>query len=112
MSGISTHVLDISLGSPAAGISVLAEAESVKEGWQTAGRGITDSDGRITELVKAPLRAGIYRLTFETGAYFAARSQKAFYPRVMILFSVEDGGQRYHVPLLVSPFGYSTYRGS
>ena len=80
--------------------------------WIDIARGTTDSDGRTGELVNGPLVAGTYRLTFETGEYFERRSVATFYPRVEITFSVADPGEHYHVPLLLSPHGYSTYRGS
>jgi 5-hydroxyisourate hydrolase len=111
MSGISTHVLDTSLGRPAAGITVMAERQS-GDTWQKVGEGTTDADGRIAALVAPPLQAGDYRLTFHTGAYFSARGQMAFYPQVVVLVHVHEAQQRYHIPLLLSPFGYSTYRGS
>jgi len=77
-----------------------------------AGHGVTDTDGRIRDLLKGPLEAGAYRLTFDTGAYFRARATASFYPQVAIEFEVRDEAQHHHVPLLLSPFGYSTYRGS
>ena len=75
-------------------------------------RGVTDTDGRIAKLLEGPLPAGHYRLIFDTGDYFRARSVPGFYPQVTIEFEVRDPGQHHHVPLLLSPFGYSTYRGS
>jgi 5-hydroxyisourate hydrolase len=109
-SPITTHVLDTSLGRPAAGIEVrLARAEDGAE----VGRGVTDADGRAGDLM-APgsLAAGTYRIRFETGAYFAAQERASFYPWVEITFEVRAPGEHYHVPLLLNPFGYSTYRGS
>ena len=112
MSGISTHVLDTSLGRPASGVPVALERQAGSN-WQSAGQGVTDQDGRIPELLAgSELVAGTYRLTFDTGAYFRARSQQAFYPQVQVVFAVADAGQHYHVPLLLNPYGYSTYRGS
>ena len=110
MSGITTHVLDTSRGRPAAGVAV-ALARETADGWVAVGRGATDADGRLKNLTGAEVAAGTYRLTFETGAYFAALGVESFYPRVAVIFSV-DAGEHYHVPLLVNPFGYSTYRGS
>lgn len=112
MSRITTHVLDTSRGRPAAGVVVALERET-EGGWTTVGRGTTDADGRVRDLMDdgAGVEAGTCRLTFETGAYFAALSVESFYPRVVVIFSV-GAGEHYHVPLLVNPFGYSTYRGS
>lgn len=113
MSAITTHVLDTSLGKPAAGVAVTLEAHS-SDGWKTLASGTTNADGRIRDLLPAEskLAPGTYRLRFETAAYFRARGVEAFYPHVEIVFVVKDGAQHYHVPLLLSPFGYSTYRGS
>ena len=111
MSGITTHVLDTSRGRPAAGILVALEREDGAGGWDAVGRGSTDADGRLKDLTGAGVGAGTYRLTFETGAYFAALGVESFYPRVAVIFSV-GAGEHYHVPLLLNPFGYSTYRGS
>jgi 5-hydroxyisourate hydrolase len=90
------------------------ERQSAPGTWLEVGRGVTDADGRIARLLEGPLEAGAYRLTFDTGAYF--RSQAAtgfcFYPHVTVEFEVRDAGQHHHVPLLLSPYGYSTYRGS
>lgn len=84
------------------------------DGWQISGRGTTDADGRLKDLLPAgfDLQAGVYRLTFRTSDYFAARGVESFYTEVTISFIVGDGAAHYHVPLLLSPFGYSTYRGS
>lgn len=112
MSPITTHVLDVSLGQPAAGIPAVLESQ-IKNGWKERGRGITDGDGRIkTLLPDGPLAAGVYRLTFDTGTYFKISKVEGFYPSVCITFEVHKAGEHYHVPLLLSPFGYSTYRGS
>jgi 5-hydroxyisourate hydrolase len=109
MSSITTHVLDTSRGRPAAGVPVRLE-----QAGTVLGSGTTDADGRLRDLLPAdaPLAAGVYRLVFDTGAYFGAAGTEAFYPQVTIDFQVRDGAQHYHVPLLLSPFGYSTYRGS
>jgi 5-hydroxyisourate hydrolase len=113
MSQITTHVLDVSLGRPAAGVPVLLEAEEAGTGWKELRRAETDKDGRLRDLL-APktLVEGTYRLTFDTHAYFAARKVEALYPQVSVVFSVRDANEHYHIPLLLSPFGYSTYRGS
>jgi 5-hydroxyisourate hydrolase len=106
---VSTHVLDASLGAPAAGIAVtLAAQADGTPGWTQIGSGRTDADGRHQFAVGTP--AGSYRLTFATGGYFTARATAAFYPEVVITFAVTEG--HFHVPLLLSPFAYSTYRGS
>ena len=110
---ISTHVLDTARGRPAAGIAIRLER---MEGAGTAliGRGVTDEDGRVRTLVPdgASIPRGVYRLTFETGAYLASTHGRAFYPEVTVAFEVADPAEHHHVPLLLSPFGYSTYRGS
>lgn len=113
MSGISTHILDIARGRPASGVPVLLEIQA-ENGWREIGRGSTDDDGRVRQLLPAgsALTAGIYRLTFATEAYFRAEEIEGFYPEAAIVFHVRDANQRYHVPLLLSPYGYSTYRGS
>jgi len=113
MSGITTHVLDIARGRPASGVPVLLETQS-ESGWQEIGRALTDEDGRARQLLPAgaALTAGIYRLTFAIEAYFRAEDIEGFYPEASITFHVRDANQHYHVPLLLSPYGYSTYRGS
>jgi len=110
---ISTHVLDTSIGAPAAGVAVSLEQRS-GTAWTPLGSANTDGDGRVRELLGAGavLARGIYRLRFDTGAYFAARSVQAFYPSVTVEFEVTDAAHHHHVPLLLTPFGYSTYRGS
>jgi 5-hydroxyisourate hydrolase len=113
MSALTTHVLDTARGRPAAGVAVTAYRAS-DGGWILIGQGITDADGRCRNLLAAdvPLAAGRYRLCFETGAWFHADGVEAFHPDVNVTFEVRDSGGHYHVPLLVSPFGYTTYRGS
>jgi 5-hydroxyisourate hydrolase len=113
-SPITTHILDTASGKPAPGISVVLERKTHTTGWQKVAEGMTNVDGRITDLM-SPAEAflpGLYRLIFETGPYFLMREIDSFYPQVSITFSVKDATQHYHVPLLLSPFGYSTYRGS
>jgi 5-hydroxyisourate hydrolase len=113
MSPITTHVLDTARGRPAAGIA--ATLEHLVDGlWTTLGRGETNADGRIRDLMPdgSSLEPGIYRLTFETAAYFRALGIEGFYPYVPIVFELAAPEQHYHVPLLLSPYGYSTYRGS
>ena len=108
---ITTHVLDTALGRPAAGLLVTLE---LREGadWRPIGTGATDADGRLGTLTPGAIAAGVYRIGFDTGAYFARAGTAGFYPEVRIVFEVRDGAAHFHVPLLLSPFGYSTYRGS
>ena len=113
MTSITTHVLDLAGGRPAAGVAVHLEALGDDGGWRPLGRGRTDADGRVREWPGADEPSpGIHRLTFATGAYLEETGLPAFYPEVSVVFRVAEAGQRYHVPLLLSPFGYSTYRGS
>jgi 5-hydroxyisourate hydrolase len=114
MSGITTHILDTSLGRPAGGVAVVLELYLHPGGWREMGKGETDADGRLRTLLPPDqaVAPGVYRLTFHTGAYFMARMTDSFFPEVSIVFTVQDPTQHYHVPLLLSPFGYSTYRGS
>lgn len=110
---IATHVLDVVRGRPAAGVSVRLESCTSAGQWQLCGAGITNEDGRLTDLLdSAAFAAGRYRLTFATGDYFAQLGMPVFYPHVTIEFLVSATDEHYHVPLLLSPFGYSTYRGS
>jgi 5-hydroxyisourate hydrolase len=113
MSSITTHILDTSRGRPAAGVLVVLELRT-DEGYRELGRGVTDNDGRLRTLLSAaePLTPGVYRLTFHTGPYFTGQGTQGFYPEVTVAFTVHDAGQHYHVPLLLNPYGYSTYRGS
>jgi 5-hydroxyisourate hydrolase len=113
MGTLSTHVLDTSLGSPAMGITVVLETlEGADHASAVIGDGITDGDGRIGSIGPERLDAGDYRLRFASGGYFAGRGVEAFYPEVVVVFTVADADQHYHVPVLLNPFGYSTYRGS
>jgi 5-hydroxyisourate hydrolase len=109
---ITTHVLDTAYGMPAAGVTVILEIRQASE-WSRVGRGTTDEDGRLTTLTEDwPLKPGTYRLTFDVGAYHRERGLTvAFFPEVAVTFSVRDTAARYHLPMLLSPFGYSTYRG-
>lgn len=105
---LSTHVLDTALGRPAAGIRV-----RLLRGSETLGSGVTDADGRVKEFgAKGALAAGSHALVFEVGEYFARSQRDAFYREITVAFEVTAGSGHYHVPLLLSPFGYSTYRGS
>ena len=112
MSTITTHVLDTSIGRPASGVTLIL-AKAGGGGWRTVGRGTTDIDGRCKALVKgnAKLKKGVYRLTFGVAAYFKRTRQAAFYPSISVVFQIRDS-RHHHVPLLLSPYGYSTYRGS
>ncbi|MBD0369610.1 MAG: hydroxyisourate hydrolase [Pyrinomonadaceae bacterium] len=114
MSAITTHVLDISKGAPASGVPIALEIETDDGGWQLLGKGTTDGDGRLRDLlpVDKPLAIGTYRLIFDTETYFRAHNVEGFYPFVLVVFSILDTDEHYHVPLLLSPYGYSTYRGS
>lgn len=111
--GISTHILDTTRGRPAAGVHVslarLAGSEAI-----VIGEGQTDADGRLRTLVPdgVAVEPGTYRIQFHVDAYFGALGIEAFYPSVEITFLVRSGGEHYHVPLLLNPFGYATYRGS
>jgi len=111
LSGITTHVLDTSRGCPAVGVPVALE-RAVDSGWQPVGRGTTDADGRVGDLLRSPPEAGRYRLSFDTDTYFRSLGEAGFYPEVSVTFVVGHGEEHYHVPLLLSPFGYSTYRGT
>lgn len=113
-SPITTHVLDIVAGVPGAGIPVVLERKTHTAGWQAIAEGMTNADGRVNDLL-SPSEAfltGHYRLIFDTGAYFALRNADAFFAQITITFVVKESMQHYHVPLLLSPFGYTTYRGS
>ena len=111
MSTLSTHVLDAVSGLPATGVRVALDRRN-GQGWQPLGEAVTDDDGRVRDLAPGGLGVGVHRLIFATGEYFAATGQSAFYPEVSVVFEVTDPGRHYHVPLLLSPFAYSTYRGS
>ena len=113
-SPITTHVLDTSLGGPARGVHITVERQEPSMGWKELSRCETDADGRVADLLpgNVKLTAGAYRLTFDSLGYFASRKVKTFYPHISIVFEVHDPATHYHVPLLLSPFGYSTYRGS
>jgi len=104
---VSTHVLDNATGAPAEGVAVVLQTRA----GEHLAAAVTDADGRAADLGPAALAPGAYRLVFDTGAWFAARGTDAFFPEVAVAFTV-DGAAHYHVPLLLSPFAYSTYRGS
>ena len=111
MSAVTTHVLDTALGRPAAGVAV--RLERVADGSEVVlGTGTTDDDGRIGSLGPDRVDRGTYRLVFDTAGYFARTGQPCFFPQVSLSFVVADPDQHHHVPLLLSPFGLTTYRGS
>lgn len=110
MSAVTTHVLDTALGRPAAGIPV--RLESLAGTPTDLATATTDADGRVAELGPDRVEPGRYRLVFDTAVYFAHSGQDGFFPEVAITFAIADPGQHYHVPVLLSPFAYSTYRGS
>jgi 5-hydroxyisourate hydrolase len=122
MSTVSTHVLDSALGRPAAGVPVRLEylgsggpagaSADGDGGPEQVAAAVTDADGRVSELGPGGLRPGTYRVVFDTAAYFAHSGQRAFYPEVAISFFVDSADGHYHVPLVLSPFAYATYRGS
>ena len=113
MSAITTHVLDTARGCPAEGVGVTLEQRTSDGEWRKLGSETTGSDGRSSGLSKSEkLERGDYRLIFDTAAYYRKRASETFYPDVVITFRVDDPAQHYHVPLLLSPYGYSTYRGS
>lgn len=104
---VSTHVLDTALGRPAAGVAVTLDGPD-----GAVGCGVTDDDGRIAALAAGALPGGAYRVRFDTGGYFAATGQQGFYPEVVVAVTIDADRPHTHVPLLLSPFAYSTYRGS
>ena len=112
-SPITTHILDTSAGRPATGVPVSLWRRH-DDSFASMGQGETDSDGRIASglIDSSEFRPGQYQLRFETAAYFSAAGVDSFYPRVIIDFLVSAEDEHYHVPLLIAPFGYSTYRGS
>ncbi|MEW6370887.1 MAG: hydroxyisourate hydrolase [Pseudomonadota bacterium] len=110
---LSVHVLDLQSGQPTAGIAVTLE-QRAGEGWRELASGVTNAQGRIAALYPAdkPIAAGDYRIVFKTGEHFARQGQATFFPRIPVEFRVDNPAQHYHIPLLLSPFGYSTYRGN
>jgi len=115
VSRVTTHVLDTSAGRPAEGVPVVLERAAPEgTGWEVVGRGVTDGDGRERALVPdgRRLAPGRYRLTFDTGAYFTRTGRQAFFPEVAVVFAIGEDDAHEHVPLLLAPYGYSTYRGS
>ena len=114
MSRISTHVLDLAQGKPAKDVPVRLERREISGEWMRVGGSQTDGDGRCAQLLPEDetLRAGLYRLVFDTASYHHAQEIEGFYPIVEITFHVKEGDSAFHLPLLLSPYGYTTYRGS
>ena len=113
MGKLTTHVLDTARGCPAAGVPVVLERASEPDSWTPIASVRTDTDGRASALKgELPLLPGRYRLVFDTATYFEAIGVRGFYPLVVVVFEAAAGESHYHVPLLLSPFGYATYRGS
>ena len=113
MSKITTHILDTSRGKPAAGVDVVLERAGGGGAWTRLGSARTDANGRIADFPGAgALMSGPHRLRFDVAAYFAGLRAEAFFTTIEIVFEVRAPGEHHHVPLLVSPFGYTTYRGS
>jgi 5-hydroxyisourate hydrolase len=114
MKRISTHVLDVALGKPAKDVPVWLERQESAGEWRVLASSQTDGDGRCAQLLpeSESLRAGIYRLGFDTASYQVAQNIQGLYPVVEITFRVRDGESHFHIPLLLSPHGYTTYRGS
>lgn len=110
VSAITTHVLDTALGRPAEGVPV--RLESVSHTVTTLATAETNPDGRVADLGPERVEPGTYRLVFDTASYFSATGQDGFFPEVSLTFTLTDPEQHYHVPVLLSPFAYSTYRGS
>ncbi len=113
---LSVHVLDLQTGQPSPGIQVDLERRVEAGGWQALGSGVTDGQGRIRALVPAAAlqqwSAGEYRVVFRTGEFYARQKQPSFFPEIPVVIRVDSAKQHYHVPLLLSPFGFSTYRGN
>jgi len=113
MSAITTHVLDTSRGKPASGVPIVLSRRDDDGAFIELARGATDADGRLRSLTEGKaLEAGVYRLVFDTAAYFASIATEGFYPEAAVTFEVRAPSEHHHVPLLLNPFGFSTYRGS
>ena len=108
---VSTHVLDTARGRPATGVPATLSLRASDGTWTILGRGVTDADGRIGELSEGDLPAGVYRIDFDTARYFVELGTSGFYPEVSVVFILQDSAEHLHLPLLLSPFGYATYKG-
>ena len=113
-SPITTHILDTTRGKPAQGVPVFLEMETREGVWERLAQGETNQEGRIMDLISYPftLTKGRYQLIFDTKTYFEQEAFTVFYPHVIVTFDIQHPSQHYHIPLLLSPYGYSTYRGS
>jgi 5-hydroxyisourate hydrolase len=111
---ITTHVLDLSSGRPANGVPVILEFRDEKGDWRLLGQGATDANGRLKSLLPDGFRLemGTYRLQFDLSGYYRAKKMESLYPEASVVFTVRDAGEHYHLPLLLTPHGYTTYRGS
>lgn len=109
---VSTHVLDTARGRPATGVPVTLSHRGTDRRWSVVGRAVTDADGRVRELSEGGLATGVYRLDFDTAHYFEKLGTSGFYPEVSVVFTVSNTAEHLHVPLLLSPFSYATYRGT
>lgn len=108
---LSSHVLDGTRGEPAVGVPV--RWDTLTDGvWETVAHGVTDEDGRVSDWGGPSPDRGVHRVVFDSGAYFAGQRVETFYPEVVVVFEVTEAERHHHVPLLLSPFAYSTYRGS
>jgi len=110
---LSVHILDLQSGQPTAGVNVTLEQRDGQQ-WRTLGQGMTDAQGRVRALYPADrqITAGAYRIVFKTGEHYARLRQPTFFDQIPVEFKVENTAQHYHIPLLLSPYGYSTYRGN
>lgn len=110
---LSVHVLNLETGVPSAGVNVTLERH-MGEAWQPLAQGTTNEQGRIAELYPSdkPLQKGEYRVVFKTGEYYKKTGHETFFPEIPVIFEVKQADQHYHIPLLLSPYGFSTYRGS
>ena len=113
-SPITTHVLDTANGNPAKGVPVTLSIRDGDGEWKELTRGVTNDDGRITDWLPEGERAqvGVYKATFRVGSYYKSYGDKPFYSEIPVIFHLHDPASHYHVPLLLSPYGYTTYRGS
>lgn len=114
MATISTHILDVARGAPASGVAITLETQNSDESWTELSHAWTDDDGRVKPffLLTQTVSEGVCRMIFDMEPYFSSCSQQSFYPQVIVVFKIDDASQHYHLPLLISPYGYSTYRGS